>query len=54
MLLEHVKHEVENSSCYAIIADEVKEASKKELLCDISIKVMSESVACWPLFGRGG
>ena len=32
MLLEHVKHEVENASCYAILADEVKDASKKELL----------------------
>ena len=32
VLLEHVKHEVENASCYAILADEVKHASKKELL----------------------
>ena len=32
VLLEHVKHEVENASCYAILADEVKDASKKELL----------------------
>ena len=32
VLLEHVKHEVENASCYAILADEMKDASKKELL----------------------
>ena len=32
VLLERVKHEVENASCYAILADEVKDASKKELL----------------------
>ena len=25
-------HEVENASCYAILGDEVKDASKKELL----------------------
>ena len=46
VLLEHVKHEVENASCYAILADEVKDASKKELLGAslryIHIKVMSE------------
>ena len=29
VLLEHVKHEVENASCYAILADEVKDACKK-------------------------
>ena len=27
-----MKNEVENASCYAILADEVKDASKKELL----------------------
>ena len=27
-----MKHEVENAHCYAILADEVKGASKKELL----------------------
>ena len=32
VLLEHVKHEAENESCYAMLADEVKDASKKELL----------------------
>ncbi|KAI6647421.1 Zinc finger MYM-type protein 1-like [Oopsacas minuta] len=45
VLLDYVKSEVEIASCYAILADEVKDASKKELLgayCDISIKVMSE------------
>ena len=31
VLLEHVKHEVENASCYAILADEMKDAFKKEL-----------------------
>ena len=29
VLLEHVKHEVENATCYAILADEVKDACKK-------------------------
>ena len=32
VLLEDVKHEVENASCYAILVDEVKDTSKKELL----------------------
>ena len=32
VLLDHVKHEVENASCYAILADEVKDTSKKALL----------------------
>ena len=32
VLLDHVKHEVENASCYAILADEVKDRSKKALL----------------------
>ena len=40
VLLDHVKHEVENASCYVILADEVKYTSK--LLCDISIKVILE------------
>ena len=30
--LSIVKHEVENASCYAILANKVKDASKKELL----------------------
>ena len=32
VLLNHVKHEVENASCYAILADEVKDTSTKALL----------------------
>ncbi|KAI6646225.1 Zinc finger MYM-type protein 1-like [Oopsacas minuta] len=32
VLLDYVKSEVEIASCYAILADEVKDASKKELL----------------------
>ena len=32
MLLDYVKHEVENVSCYAILADEVKDTSKKAFL----------------------
>ena len=32
VLLRHIKHEAENVICYAVLADEVKDASKKELL----------------------
>ena len=32
VLLDHIKHEAENVICYAVLADEVKDASKKELL----------------------
>lgn len=32
VLLSHIKHEVETAKYYAILADEVKDASKKELL----------------------
>ena len=32
VLLDHIKHKAENVICYAVFADEVKDASKKELL----------------------